>query len=81
MLDTDLIDHLSFIPKAKHQLTHCLGAATTAISLLLMDLELSGKVMRQANEVLAHFRYSYDWFGEINASFRTLICHIPKMLH
>jgi DNA processing protein len=38
---------------AEDQLIRSLGAAPTAIAPLLMDLELDGKVIRQAGGILA----------------------------
>jgi DNA processing protein len=53
LLHSDILDHLSPVPMAKDQLIRSLGAAPTAITPLLMDLELDGKVIRQAGGILA----------------------------
>jgi DNA processing protein len=53
LLHADILDRLSPAPMAEDQLIRSLGAAPTAIALLLMDLELDGKVIRQAGGILA----------------------------
>ena len=50
LLHSNILDHLSPAPMAEDQLIHSLGAAPTAITQLLMELELDGKVIRQAGE-------------------------------
>jgi DNA processing protein len=53
LLHADILDRLSPAPMAEDQLIRSLGAAPTAIAPLLMDLELDGKVIRQAGGILA----------------------------
>ncbi|MCW1950378.1 MAG: DNA-processing protein DprA [Octadecabacter sp.] len=53
LLHTDILDHLSPAPMAEDQLMRSLSAPATAIAPLLVDLELEGKVIRQAGGMLA----------------------------
>jgi DNA processing protein len=53
LLHADILDRLSPAPMAEDQLIRSLGVAPTAIAPLLMDLELDGKVIRQAGGLLA----------------------------
>jgi len=49
----DILFHLSHTPIAEDQLMRSLGAAASAVAPLLMDLELDGKIIRQAGGLLA----------------------------
>ena len=53
LLHTDILDRLGPNPMAEDQLIRSLGAKPTAIAPLLVDLELDGKVIRQAGGLLA----------------------------
>ena len=53
LLHDDILSRLGPNPMAEDQLIRSLNAAPTAIAPLLMDLELDGKVVRQAGGLLA----------------------------
>lgn len=53
LLHADILSRLGPNPMAEDQLIRSLGAAPTAVAPLLMDLELDGKVIRQAGGMLA----------------------------
>ena len=53
LLHTDILDRLGPNPMAEDQLIRTLGASATAVAPILMDLELEGKVVRQAGGLLA----------------------------
>ena len=53
LLHSDILERLSPAPMAEDQLIRSLGAAATTIAPLLVDLELDGKVIRQAGGLLA----------------------------
>ncbi len=52
-LHTVILDRLGPAPMAEDQLIRTLGAAATAVAPVLVDLELDGKVVRQAGGILA----------------------------
>ncbi len=52
-LHTRILDQLNHIPIAEDQLIRALGTAATAVAPVLVDLELDGKVIRQAGGLLA----------------------------
>ena len=53
VLDDDILSRLAPAPMAEDQLIRSLGAAATAVAPILVDLELDGKVIRQAGGMLA----------------------------
>ncbi|SMX37049.1 DNA-processing protein DprA [Octadecabacter ascidiaceicola] len=53
LLHTDILERLSPAPMAEDQLMRSLSAPATAVAPLLVDLELEGKVVRQAGGMLA----------------------------
>ncbi|MCL4132353.1 UNVERIFIED_CONTAM: hypothetical protein GTU68_054557 [Idotea baltica] len=53
LLHSDILSRLGSTPIAEDQLIRSLGSAATAVAPLLMDLELDGKVVRQAGGMLA----------------------------
>ena len=53
LLHDDILSRLGPDPIAEDQLIRSLGAAATAVAPLLVDLELDGKVVRQAGGMLA----------------------------
>ena len=53
LLHTDILDRLGPAPMAEDQLMRSLHAPATTIAPLLVDLELEGKVIRQAGGMLA----------------------------
>jgi len=53
LLHSDILARLGSAPMPEDQLIRSLGAAPTAIAPLLVDLELDGKVIRQAGGMLA----------------------------
>ena len=53
LLHTDILERLGPAPMAEDQLMRSLSAPATAIAPLLVDLELEGKVVRQAGGMLA----------------------------
>ncbi len=53
LLHSDILDRLSPAPMAEDQLIRSLRAAPTAIAPLLVDLELEGKVVRQAGGIIS----------------------------
>jgi len=53
VLHDDILSRLAPAPMAEDQLIRSLGAAATAVAPVLVDLELDGKVIRQAGGMLA----------------------------
>ncbi|MCF2869800.1 DNA-processing protein DprA [Octadecabacter sp. G9-8] len=53
VLHDEILSRLSPAPMAEDQLIRSLGAAATAVAPVLVDLELDGKVIRQAGGMLA----------------------------
>ena len=52
-LHDDILSRLAPAPMAEDQLIRSLGTPATAVAPILVDLELDGKVIRQAGGILA----------------------------